>query len=355
MGALIGVVALACANTAATPVVEPNTVASGKSEPTESKPSATAEPAPPPTATREAGGPAKPVASAKPLVSAATAASDSEAMSSLGVAQFFSDAPERDLYRLTDELLPPDPTGPGLPVESVTYAEGRKDNFWLINLPAVEIYQSEFELRHVTPHAYWYFETDLSAKQEDIERAAAVFEEQIYPRVTAAFGQEWTPGIDNDPHLNILNAKLAGLGGYYSSADEYPLRVNKFSNQREIIYINSSAIRVGTPQYSQVLAHELQHAIHWNADPSEDTWINEGLSELAVTVAGFGQNFLSRFSFSRPTSLVHWPLSPFGSGSNYGASSLFMNYFSEHYGDRSDLTPVRAATLLILSAWPQSC
>ena len=273
------------------------------------------------------------------LVSAPTPESAPIRSLFIAVAEFLPDAPERDLYRLTDELLSADATSSGPPplLEPSTYAEGRKDTFWLINLPDLENYQSEFELRHVTPHAYWYFEEGQSARQGDIERAAAIFEEQIYPKVTSAFGQEWIPGIDNDPHINILNANLKGVGGYYSSADEFPLRVNKFSNQREIIYINSSAIRVGTQLYTETLAHELQHAIHWNADPSEDTWVNEGLSELAVTVAGFDQEFRSRFAFSRPTSLVHWPLSPFGSAPNYAVSSLFMHYLSEHYGDRNDL------------------
>ncbi len=260
----------------------------------------------------------------------------------MGVAEFLPDAPERDLYLLTAELSPANPgqaaTGEtGTDVDPNTFAAGRRDTFWLINLPELKSYQSEFELRHVTPHAYWYFEDGQSARQGEIERAAAIFESQIYPNVTSSFGQELIPGIDNDPHINILNADLKGVGGYYSSADEYPVWVNKFSNQREIIYINSSANRVGTQVYTDTLAHELQHAIHWNADPSEDTWVNEGLSELAITIAGPDQQSRSRFSFFRPTSLVHWPLSQFNSGPNYGVSSLFMHYLSEHYGDRNNL------------------
>jgi len=336
LGALLGVAFLACTNPPPTSPLEPPSMPTAlptQSGPAESNSAATAQSEPLPTTTQQASGQTKPVAS----VSAPEPAPNGSLF--MGVAEFLPDAPERDLYQLTDELLSSDPTGPGpvLSLDAVPYAEGRKDTFWLIDLPELEIYQSEFELRHVTPHAYWYFEEGQSARQRDIERAAAVFEEQVYPRVTSTFGKEWTPGIDNDPHLNILNAKLRGVGGYYSSADEFPPRVNKFSNQREIIYINSGAIRVGTQLYVETLAHELQHAIHWNADPSEDTWVNEGLSELAVTIAGFNQILRFRFAFSRPTSLVHWPLSPFGSGANYGAASLFMHYLSEHYGDRNDL------------------
>ena len=254
----------------------------------------------------------------------------------------FPEPPERDLYRLTAELKGVDvPEGDRVVNPApVSYAAGRQDTFWLVDILDLEVYSSRFELRLVTPHAYWYFEEGLSVRQADLERMAAGYEEIIYPRITGAFGLEWTPGVDNDSRMTILNANLAGVGGYYSSSDEYPTSVREFSNQREMIYINAGAIPVTSPRYLEVLAHELQHAVHWNADASEDTWVNEGLSELAVTVAGFGQSSVYRFLRSPPTSLVHWPLSPVGSGANYGAASLFMHYLVDHYGNIEDLRPL---------------
>ena len=257
-------------------------------------------------------------------------------------AKEFLDAPERDLYRLAAELTMAgvEEVNRIVNPKPVSYTEGRIDPFWLVDLLDLEVYSSLFELRLVTPHAYWYFEEGQTIRQSAIERSAARFEEEIYPRVTAAFGHEWSPGVDNDPHLNIVNARLKGVGGYYSSSDEYPISVNQFSNQREVIYVNTEAIPVGSPQYLEVLAHELQHAVHWNADPTEETWVNEGLSELAGTVAGFDSSSIQSFLRSGPTSLVHWPLSPFGSVPNYGAASLFMHYMVDHYGDISDLRPL---------------
>jgi hypothetical protein len=255
---------------------------------------------------------------------------------------YFADAPERDLYQLAAELTQagrgtiPRVVNPA----PVSYTEGRRDTFWLVDLPDLKVYQTQFELRLVTPHAYWYVEDGQSIRQDDIQRSAAAFEEKIYPRVTAVFGAEWSPGVDNDPHLNILNARLRGVGGYYSSTDEYPASVSKNSNQREIIYVNSGAMPIGTQGYLEVLAHELQHAVHWNADPSEETWVNEGLAELSTSIAGLSTSSFRRFLRSGPTSLVHWPLDPFDSGANYGAASLFMHYLVEHYGDPNDLRPL---------------
>jgi len=251
-------------------------------------------------------------------------------------------APDRDLYQLAAELIPG--VSPGFPrVVTPTPPEfetGRIDTFWLLDLPALRMYQSTFELRLITPHAYWYVQEGRTIKQKELEASASAFEDEIYPRVTKVLGTEWTPGVDNDPHLNILNARLEAVGGYFTSGDEYPKTVFPFSNQREIIYLDTSVSSVGSPGYNRTLAHELQHAIHWNQDPSDDTWINEGLSELAVTIAGFDQNLVGRFLGGPPTSLVNWPLLLQGAGAHYGASSLFMHYLYEHYATPTGLKPL---------------
>ena len=198
----------------------------------------------------------------------------------------FPDAADRDLFRLTKELVPGSGDIPRtLPGDAAQLQVGHTETFWLVDLANTESYQSEFRLALVTPHAYWYVEDGLYSNLSGLERSAAQFEENIYPVVTQVFGTEWSPGIDNDPRLNILNARLKGVAGYFSSTDEYPAGVQPRSNQREIIYVNSLNVPPGGANYDQVLAHELQHAIHWNADASEDTWINEGLAELSSSIA----------------------------------------------------------------------
>ena len=89
----------------------------------------------------------------------------------------FPEPPERDLYRLTAELK-----GVDVPEEDrvvnpapVSYAAGRQDTFWLVDILDLEVYSSRFELRLVTPHAYWYFEEGLPVRQADLERMAAGF------------------------------------------------------------------------------------------------------------------------------------------------------------------------------------
>ena len=62
------------------------------------------------------------------------------------------------------------------------------------------------------------------------------------------------------------------------------------SNEHEMFYVNldTMADSIGTPYYEGVLAHEFQHMVQWYVDSNEDTWLNEGLSELATMLTGYG-------------------------------------------------------------------
>ena len=253
----------------------------------------------------------------------------------------FPAPPERDFFRLVRELVPGVAAVERAVARSApTLAAGHRQSFNLVDLRHREKYRSEFELRLVTPNAYWFVEDGLNVNQQDLERAALEFENVIYPRVTAAFGSEWKPGVDGDPRLYVLNANLPSVGGYYNPEDEYPQEIRPASNEIEAIYINTGYLVPGTPDYAHTLAHELQHAIHWHADPTEESWVNEGLSELAVTIAGLPNHFLGSQGLTR-TSLTVWPAAAGGSSyMNYNAASSFMHYLTGHYSGRGDLRPL---------------
>ena len=290
---------------------------------------------PPPTvvgtATTEV--PAQP--SATPLSIQGTAEPEPDALS---VADDFPVPPDRDLFRLAKELLPGvGYVNPVVRESSPALEVGHRETFKLVDLESLELYESDFELRLVSPNAYWFVEEGVDTSPEDLERSALEFEGSIYPKVTGTFGTEWKPGLDGDPHLYIMNANLRGVGGYFNAADEYPRQVQPVSNEHEAIYINVRYLPIGSEAYSMVLAHELQHAVHWNYDRTEETWVNEGLSELAVTVAGYGEASVQAFRLAGPTSLTTWPAGDERKGPYYGAASLFMQYLTVHYGGRDNL------------------
>ena len=262
---------------------------------------------------------------------------DSSTVSMDGI---FPAPPDRDLYELARSLAikTHEPIPTIVNAQPPSYTEGREDTFWITSLDDLQTYTSQAILRLVSPHAYWYVEDDAKVSQDDLEKAAGIFENEIYPRVTSAFGAEWTPGIDNDPHITILHARLeGGVAGYFSSADEYPSIVYRHSNEREMVYLNTRAMRVGSQEYLAVLSHELQHAVHWNGDSTEETWVNEGLAEVATVVAGYSVASGRSFLHYPTISLTHWPLSAMGRGSYYGAAFLFFSYLASHYGTYEDL------------------
>ncbi len=240
--------------------------------------------------------------------------------------------PARDLYSLTERLKDAGPIPRVINETTPHYELGQRETFWINDEALSDTYFTiEATLRYATPHAYFWVEDGLQLNQEDIEASAHEFEEHIYPTNRRYFGSEWSPGVDNDIHIHVLNANLPSVGGYYSSNDEYPSVVNPFSNEKEIMYINASFIAPGNDVYNSILAHEFQHMIHWNIDPNDDTWVNEGSAQTAESLNGYE---LWPFSFlAEPdTQLTAWADEIEQAGVYYDASFLFMYYFTERFG-----------------------
>ncbi|MBC8265151.1 MAG: immune inhibitor A [Anaerolineales bacterium] len=247
--------------------------------------------------------------------------------------------PERDLIALTARLKKVDQPIPLVVNDTPpNYAVGDKDIFWVGNIDTTVNYSITATLSYLTPHLYLWVEEGVSFDQEALKRSAERFENHIYPTNRRLFGSEWTPGVDNDPHIHILQA--GGLGatvlGYYLDTDEYSKLVNPYSNEREMFYINSDRLQPGTETYESVLAHEFQHMIHWAVDADEDAWVNEAFSELASHLNGYDVGGFDRVFSSNPdTQLTSWPDGPGQASANYGASFLFAAYFLERFGDQS--------------------
>ncbi len=251
----------------------------------------------------------------------------------------FLTAPDRDLVELARSLRLKTAT----PIERIVgppvgeLVPGRVDEFWLTSLEPVRVYSREFVLRHVSPNAYWYVQAGLDVPDEDVLRAAEAFESDVYPRTTGLWGTEWKPGVDEDPRLTILNGRLrGGAAGYFSSADEYPAVVHEHSNQREMLYMNAEYLKVGSRGYVAVLAHEMFHGVAWAADPSEETWVSEGMAELSTYLLGHHPGLPYTEVRSPTPSLVNWPLDPL-SGANYAHSMLFFQYLAEQVDMPHDL------------------
>ncbi len=245
----------------------------------------------------------------------------------------------RRFLGVTDLPAPPTTAPPEIQVGEVV-------TFWADNLDR-DSFQVDAEMVYKTEHVYMFVEVGQPVDRAAVQRSADQFEQVIRPRVHEVFGTEWFPGIDGDPHLYILHARDLGswVAAYYGSSSQYPVEAVAQSNEHEMFFINLDAMdwAIGTEYYEGVLAHEFQHMVHWYIDQNEDTWLNEGLSELAVLLTGYGaSDFAPDFLNDPLLQLNTWPEDG-PRGLHYGAAFLFVAYFYQRYGEEATIALVRDA------------
>ena len=105
------------------------------------------------------------------------------------------------------------------------------------------------------------------------------------------------------------------------------------SNKRDMLYIDSypgiyySGFRRTSTALS-TLAHEFQHLIHWNYDPSELTFFNEGLSEYAEYLCGFQLRSPSGYFGNTNLTLTGWN----STVEDYSRAALWTRFTADQYG-----------------------
>jgi hypothetical protein len=82
--------------------------------------------------------------------------------------------------------------------------------------------------------------------------------------------------------------------------------------------------------YEGTVAHELEHLIHYDHDADEESWVDEGMADLAEYLNGYGHpdgHVVYALAFHRT------PLTIWGGGlEDYGVSYLFQLYLLENFG-----------------------
>lgn len=221
-------------------------------------------------------------------------------------------------------------------------------------------------LRKISQKAYFYLEKEWwesfsgekRAKIDEIlENLAQEFDKTIYPQLTSTFGSEWTPGIDNDEHLTIFFHRMKeGVAGYFRSGDEYQRIQSPFSNQREMIYLNSKFIF--SSLVKSHLAHEFFHLITFNQKErlrgvSEEIWLNEARADYTSTFLGYDEDYsesnlqqrIKIFLQSPSDSLIEWQ----NQKKDYGIINVFFQYLVDHYGEKILVDSLNSSKTGILS------
>jgi hypothetical protein len=215
---------------------------------------------------------------------------------------------------------------------------GQNVNFYAYNFGTSAYYQTTATCRNVTALGNGF---NLNIYVEDAEWTrdqtrftadilngiANEYKNVILPTETTWFG---APPA-GDFTILLMDIKDSGgdsyVSGYFDAINENNV---SNSNNRHMIYMDSKEGTPGNTTFYGTLAHEFQHFIHYNYDPFEDVWVDEGMAGLARYVCGYGPqtSHVTAFSQTPTTSLTFWE----DNLENYGADFLFMLYLEEKNG-----------------------
>ena len=210
---------------------------------------------------------------------------------------------------------------------------GHREDFWVIDLSRQRVDEVSATLQFVTPHALWYIVGQLNVPRSQLETLAAVFEDRVFPRVaqaTLGFVPQQTSEVSGSP-ITMLIAPLNGAAGYFASADYYTPGVFPFSNGRPMLYLDAHVVQAGSTAFASLTGHELQHLLHHQVDPTEHTWVNEGISEVTAGLVA-RRRAITPPGLREEVSLTNWPGYEEGVGKYYNAAHLFFTYFTQRYG-----------------------
>jgi hypothetical protein len=186
----------------------------------------------------------------------------------------------------------------------------------------------------------WLRSEDLLTP-EQLEYLLGEFDSTMWPTETTIYGEPLPRGDEGQKIWSLIfNIRDEAyydpdaetyVAGYFSASESA-------ENNKNIMHIDTYdwANRTGPDGarpylYEGVFAHEFEHLIHFDIDPDEPSWVDEGLADLAGFFCGYGhsQSHVAYYMVYHPfTALTFWG----GGLEDYGASYLFQLYLFEKFG-----------------------
>jgi len=242
---------------------------------------------------------------------------------------------------------------------------GVQELFWTFNFERsnFDTVRAELIASGSSSHV-WVALSEMSNGRIRVSDVSAII--QVLEQKTPRASKDSTKGIlslvrqyfGNPPNINSQFVKGAGDGrthvliydikdgakpgglfvkGYFHRVDVDPTSTSSlYSNRRDLLYIDSYPGIMGfdgkrdIDNSMDVLSHEFQHLVHWNYDPSEIKFFNEGLSEYAQLVTGYGLRDPSRYYRNTNVALLDWS----DNLADYERAGLWTYYTSVQFGDQ---------------------
>jgi len=167
------------------------------------------------------------------------------------------------------------------------------------------------------------------------------FDTNIYPTCTGIYGEPLARGDEGQKVWTLLfNIRDVAyydpdaesyIAGYFSASENAENNKNMMHID-SYDWINRAGPDGGRPYlYESTFAHEFEHLIHFDIDPDEPSWVDEGLADMAGYLCGYGHpdgHLMYYMAFHWLTSLNFWG----NSLEDYGCAYLFQLYLYEHFG-----------------------
>jgi hypothetical protein len=189
------------------------------------------------------------------------------------------------------------------------------------------------------PNGCWRPEDRISTDQ--LSYLLSEFDNNMWPVETEVFGEPLPRGDEGQKVWTLIHnirddsyydcSATSYIAGYFSASENA-------ENNKNMMHIDSYDWQNRTgPEaarpflYEGTFAHEFEHLIHFDIDPDEPSWVDEGLADLAGYLAGYGHSsgHVANYMVYHPlTALTFWG----GGLEDYGASYLFQLYLFEKFG-----------------------
>lgn len=249
---------------------------------------------------------------------------------------------------------PLDTFTPSAPVKKVDQdlpTVGSQKSFWVWDMAVMPpgFKQISATCKAVGPEAYVFVDDAVPLSDQAVATLDKRLHRESAPgsvdpsRGFAAINNDYfgrpALGQDGDRKVYVLVTELAPfngsvMDGYVNAFDtlteeEAWTQYQQHSNEAEVVYLNQASRPVDSDYMLGVLAHEYQHLCHQAADPEEHSWVNEMVSEAAMTVNGYHTDMghVARYA-AKP----QHPQLVSETYVNYGACFLFGTYLTERYG-----------------------
>ncbi|HEY9721653.1 MAG TPA: hypothetical protein V6D47_06545 [Oscillatoriaceae cyanobacterium] len=238
---------------------------------------------------------------------------------------------------------------------------GSEETFWINDGDAqlAGDRQRRCRLVRVSPHAYVYVDDAAADSIPDpqLDKLVTAFETHIQPTLAPLFGDP-LQGPDGDAHVFLVLSPWlgqsdgrSGLVGYFWPRDAGPPGgsgndLTQHANDKPVVFLSTSALQLPDVTWLGTLAHEYMHLLTYTdksraagAPRTEDTWLNEGVSMLAMDLCGDGLQGGDRYvadevsgfeTAPQQYSLTDWSRDP--NGCDYGESYLFLRYLADRFG-----------------------